>query len=120
MKVSYPYGREPLSAWVVLGSIRKLRNALDGWGDSDPALLLRYVTLKTSSFRVTGWVGGGGQKFAVLALRNLRTLPYEAYEGDWGEVQFLVLGCYCVCILLLNQHDSLLNSVKHSANVATQ
>ena len=44
-----------------------------GGGGSDPALLLRYVTPKTSSFRVTEW--GGGQKFAFLALRNLRTLP---------------------------------------------
>ena len=59
-----------------LGSIRKLRNALDGWGW---VATLRYFALLCTlslyfSRYGTGGVGGG-QKFAFLALRNLRTLP---------------------------------------------
>ena len=51
---------------------------MGGGGGSDPALLLRYVTPKTSSFRVTGWVGGGVKNLRfwryVICGRSLRIL----------------------------------------------
>ena len=58
------------------GSIRKLRNALDGWvgwGVATPRYFCVTLLPKPLVFALRdGW---GGQKFAFLALRNLRTLP---------------------------------------------
>ena len=67
---------------MLAGSIRKLRNARDRWGGGGGAhvathtLLLRYVTPKTSSFRVTPeWEwnslkrGGAHQKFALFLVK---------------------------------------------------
>ena len=59
------------------GSIRKFRNALDGWGGvAAPRYFCVTLLPKPLVFALRdGW--GWGQKFAFLALRNLRTLPRE-------------------------------------------